>query len=215
MANPILDYSGLSVTRTFTFPDATGTIALDIGSANIVTVGTITAGTWQGTKIGLAYGGTNADLSATGGTHNFLKQSSSGAAITVGQPALADLSDAATIALLASPTFTGTVTTAALAATSITASLDIKVTVAGKGLFVKEGSNAKQGVVTLVLGTAVVSNTSVTANSRIQLTAQSLGTVTVPSALAVSARTASTSFTILASDLTDTSVVAYEIFEPA
>ncbi len=199
MANAAFDFTGLSVTRTFTFPDATGTIALTTGSASIVTVGTITTGTWHGTAIGVTYGGTGADLSGTGGTSQFLKQATAGAAITVVQPALADLSDAATVALLAGATFTG----------------DLKVGTAGKGLFVKEGSNAKQGVATLVLGTAVVSNTSVTANSRIQLTAQSLGTVTVPSALAVSARTASTSFTILASDLTDTSVVAYEIFEPA
>lgn len=83
------------------------------------------------------------------------------------------------------------------------------------GLSVKEGSNAKQGVAVLVAGTVVVANTSVTANSRIQLTAQNLGTVTSPSALCVSARTASTSFTILASQNTDTSTVAYEIFEPA
>ncbi len=199
MASYILDATGLSVTRTFTWPDATGTIALTTGSSSIVTVGTITTGTWHGTAIGVTYGGTGADLSGTGGTSQFLKQATAGAAITVVQPALADLSDAATVALLAGATFTG----------------DLKVGTAGKGLFVKEGSNAKQGVATLVLGTAVVSNTSVTANSRIQLTAQSLGTVTVPSALAVSARTASTSFTILASDLTDTSVVAYEIFEPA
>lgn len=85
----------------------------------------------------------------------------------------------------------------------------------GKGLSIKEGSNAKQGIATLVAGTAVVSNTSVTATSRIQLTAQSLGTVTVPTALAVSARTAGTSFTILSSNLVDTSVVAYSIFEPS
>jgi hypothetical protein len=87
-------------------------------------------------------------------------------------------------------------------------------TVDSIGFAVPEGSNKKQGTTTLVSGTKVVSNTSVTANSRIFLTVQSLGTVTVPSALAVSARVASTSFTILASDLTDTSVVAYEIFEP-
>ena len=84
----------------------------------------------------------------------------------------------------------------------------------GSGLAVKEGSNAKQGVATLSSGTVVVGNTSVTATSRIMLTVQSLGTITVPSALAVSARTAGTSFTILASALTDTSVIAYEIFEP-
>ena len=82
-------------------------------------------------------------------------------------------------------------------------------------LRVTEGANAKQGTATLVAGTVVVNNTSVTANSRIQLTAQNLGTVTSPSALCVSARTAGTSFTILASQNTDTSTVAYEIFEPA
>lgn len=91
----------------------------------------------------------------------------------------------------------------------------LAVSTAGSGLQIKEGSNAKQGTCTLVAGTCTVSNTSVTANSRIFLTAQSLGTVTVPSAYGVSARSAGTSFTILASVITDTSVIAYEIFEPA
>lgn len=84
----------------------------------------------------------------------------------------------------------------------------------GTGLAVSESANGKQGIVTLVGGTATVSNTHVTTNSRIFLTAQSLGTVIIPNALAVTARTASTSFTITSADSTDTSVVAYEIFEP-
>lgn len=50
-------------------------------------------GTWNGTKIGLLYGGTNADLSGTGGTSQFLKQASAGATITVVRPTTADLSD--------------------------------------------------------------------------------------------------------------------------
>jgi hypothetical protein len=86
---------------------------------------------------------------------------------------------------------------------------------AGKGLRVAEGANAKQGVATLVAGTVTVSNTSVTATSRILLTVQSLGTVTAPKAIAVTARTAATSFVITSADATDTSVVAWEIFEPA
>lgn len=81
-------------------------------------------------------------------------------------------------------------------------------------LKVMEGTNAKQGTATLAAGTVTVANTSVTANSRIFLTCQSLGTVTAPSALAVTARTAGTSFTITASQSTDTSVIAYEIIEP-
>lgn len=84
----------------------------------------------------------------------------------------------------------------------------------GNGVQVTEGTNAKQGTATLVAGTKVVANTAVTANSRIFLTVQSLGTVTSPHALAVTARTAGTSFTITSADNTDTSTVAYEIFEP-
>ena len=91
---------------------------------------------------------------------------------------------------------------------------DVDIQTAGQGLAVAEGANAKQGVATLAAGTVTVANTSVTANSRIQLTEQALGTVSVPSALCVSARVAGTSFTILASQATDTSTVAYEIFEP-
>lgn len=85
----------------------------------------------------------------------------------------------------------------------------------GQGLSVKEGSNAKMGLATLSGGTVVVSTTAVTANSRIFLTAQSLGTVAVPSGYGVSARTAGTSFTILASAPTDTSTVAWMIVEPS
>lgn len=90
---------------------------------------------------------------------------------------------------------------------------DFLVNAAGKGFRVKEGSNAKMGVSTLVGGTVVVSNTSVTANSRIFLTCQTPGGT--PGFLRVSARTASTSFTILSSSGTDTSVVGWLILEPA
>src|ERR1051326_9051967 len=47
---------------------------------------------WTG-QLGLSRGGTAADLSATGATHDVLQQSSMGAAITVGRLACADLSD--------------------------------------------------------------------------------------------------------------------------
>jgi len=89
----------------------------------------------------------------------------------------------------------------------------LSVTKAGAGLNVKEGANCKQGTATLVAGTVVVSNTSVTANSRIMLTTQSVGGTA--GFLVVSARTAGTSFTILSSSGTDTSTVAFQIFEPS
>jgi len=82
----------------------------------------------------------------------------------------------------------------------------------GQGLQVAEGSNAKQGTTALVGGSAVVANTSVTASSRIFLTSQADGGT--PGWLRVSNRTAGTNFTITSSSGTDTSTVAYEIFEP-
>lgn len=84
---------------------------------------------------------------------------------------------------------------------------------AGGGLRIKEGANARQGVATLTAGTVTVACTAVTANSRIQLTAQTSGAA--PGALRVSARTPGTSFVITSTSGTDTSVVAYQICEPA
>jgi hypothetical protein len=82
--------------------------------------------------VGLANGGTHADLSATGGTNFVLRQSSVGADITVSQLAAADLSNGVTgsgaVVLANAPTFTGTVTTAAISATSVSASTFVAVT---------------------------------------------------------------------------------------
>ncbi|MCA1839937.1 MAG: hypothetical protein LC723_06360 [Actinobacteria bacterium] len=86
---------------------------------------------------------------------------------------------------------------------------------AGGGIKIKEGANACMGVATLALGSATINTTKVTANSRIFLTVQSLGTVSSPKAVCVFARTAGTSFQIASSDATDTSVIAWEIKEPA
>lgn len=82
----------------------------------------------------------------------------------------------------------------------------------GTGLAVAEGSNAKQGIVTLAAGIGVVANTSVTANSRIFYNGQDTN---VTGFLRITARTIGSGFTITSSVLTDTGVVAYEIFEPA
>lgn len=84
---------------------------------------------------------------------------------------------------------------------------------AGGGFQVKEGTNACMGSATLVAGTVTVNTTKVTANSRIFLTAQTSGAAA--GALRVSARVAGTSFTITSTSGTDTSLVAWEIREPA
>lgn len=91
--------------------------------------------------------------------------------------------------------------------------LNLTMGTAGGGVRIKEGSNARLGAATLVAGTVVVNTTAVTATSRIQLTAQTSGAG--PGALRVSARTAGTSFTITSTSGTDTSLVAWEITEPA
>lgn len=95
------------------------------------------------------------------------------------------------------------------------ASSHVAVTTAGKGFQVKEGSNAKMGQATLVAGTVTVSNTSVTANSRIFLSIASLGTVTIATEVAVTTLTAATSFVITSANVVDTSVINWIIFEPA
>lgn len=121
-------------------------------------------------------------------------------------------------------TFSGTVQTADLLEaqddsganlSTIDALGNVTTQAIGVGFKIKEGTNARMGVATLVGGTKVVSNTSVTANTRILLTVQSLGTVAAPKAIAVTARSAGTSFTITSADATDTSVIAWELIEPS
>lgn len=77
-----------------------------------------------------------------------------------------------------------------------------------------EWPSGATGKVTLVGGTATVLTARVSDASRIFLTAQSLGTVAAPKALAVTARVAGASFTITSADATDTSVVAWHLVDP-
>lgn len=82
-----------------------------------------------------------------------------------------------------------------------------------KSVAINEGSNTTMGTGTLVAGTVVISTTKVTANSRIFLTTQVPGGT--PGALYVSARTASTDFTVTSTSVLDTSTFAWWIVEPA
>ena len=89
--------------------------------------------------------------------------------------------------------------------------LAMDMTPVGSGWRTAEGSNAKQGASALTAGAVTVANTSVTATSRIFLTGNTDGGT--PGWCRVSARTAGTSFTITSSSGTDTSTIAWEIFE--
>lgn len=118
----------------------------------------------------------------------------------------------------------GATTTTTLGATGnvTVTSGDVIVATAGKGLKIKEGSNARMGTATLVSGTVTVSNTSVTASSRILLSRYSAGASTALGILSVGTVAASTSFIINAlkeADATvqtnDVSVVHWVLLEPS
>jgi len=103
----------------------------------------------------------------------------------------------------------GAVTSVSIKQGVVVGTGDVSINTAGYGLKVKGGSNAKQGQASLAGTSVAVSNTSVTANSRILLTevgAGSLGNVYV------SAVTPASGFTITAA-VTHTTTVNYFIFE--
>ena len=207
---PTLTTSLLSVGTLQVPPGTTPGVMLNFGLGNHVLFGP----SFAGRNIGVAFGNIffmTSNLNYNTNASNFLY--SSGAA-----GCIFELTTNGTFAFVTAPA--GTLGSAATLTTAVsitnagvmTCIGNIDVSVAGQGLRVAEGSNAKQGVATLAAGTIAVANTSVTANSRIFLTCQVPGGV--PGFLRVSARTAGTSFTILSSNALDTSTVGYEIFEP-
>lgn len=121
-----------------------------VGQTSLTTLGTITTGIWNGTKVGLAYGGTNADLSGTGGTGQYLKQSSVGAAITVGTIPASDIGSGAALTKTDDTNVTltlgGTPSTSLLAATSLT--LGWTGTLSGT----RGGTGVNNGASTITLG---------------------------------------------------------------
>jgi hypothetical protein len=90
------DYTGYTNNTHITVNDAIQEV--DIVGTNVAIDGNILNATWGGYAIGLNVGGTNSDLSATGGAGNYLKQSSPGAAITVGTIPLTDITGTAVLA---------------------------------------------------------------------------------------------------------------------
>lgn len=103
----------------------------------------------------------------------------------------------------------GTVTRRVIARFSEAGDMDLR---AGGGVRLKEGTNGRAGVATLVNGTVTVSNTLVTSNSRITLDRQNAGG-TLGHLSTV--RTAGTGFTINSSSATETSTVYFTINEPS
>jgi hypothetical protein len=88
---------------------------------------------------------------------------------------------------------------------------NVLIGTAGKGLQIKEGTNARMGLATLAAGTVTVANTSVTANTRVaafrQAPGGTLGHLSVTT-------TPGTGFTLTSSSA-ETSAVAWVLFEAA
>jgi len=83
----------------------------------------------------------------------------------------------------------------------------------GKGIQIREGTNAKQGTCTMAAGACTVSNTQITSNSRLFYNYQNCSANI--GILYESARTPGTSFIITNTNGANTCTVAYEIFEPS
>lgn len=79
------------IRATVTGTPGTGKPVVDDGASGLAWGAVPQAALNSGNKLGLAAGGTNADLSATGGATHFLRQASAGAAVTVGAIATTDL----------------------------------------------------------------------------------------------------------------------------
>jgi len=89
---------------------------------------------------------------------------------------------------------------------------NFKAMQAGKGFFIKEGTNAKMGQATLVGGTILVNNTSVNVNSRIELTRVTPGGT--QGHLSYS-KVDGVSFTINSTEASETSLINWVIWEAA
>lgn len=89
---------------------------------------------------------------------------------------------------------------------------DIVIGLAGKGLRVKSGSNARAGTATLVAGTVTVANTSVTASTVILLGGNTPVTANA-GALYVSSVSPGTGFTVKSTNASDTSKFGYHLVE--
>lgn len=105
---------------------------------------------------------------------------------------------------------------------AVTSLGNVIMSTAGTGVQIKEGSNARMGTATLASGTVTVSNTSITANTRVFVSRASKGSSTAIGELSVPTQTASTSFVITAlkpadgtTETGDLSVINWVLIEPS
>lgn len=91
----------------------------------------------------------------------------------------------------------------------------LSITDLGSGILIKEGSNARMGVVTLSGGSATILNSTVTANTRVFLTINNQSSLNLLGFLRVTGRTPGVSFSISTGITLDFgSVVSWLLIEP-
>lgn len=118
-------------------------------------------------------------------------------------------------AMVSNITFTTLLSAVPLVRMIIEGNGSVAMQATGATLKVKEGANACMGTATLAAGTIVVSTTAVTASSRIFFTRKEGGSPANFGHIYISARTASTSFTITSTNGADAGEVVWIIIEPS
>lgn len=227
-AHDLLIGNGTSA-LTLLAPSATSGVALiSQGAASNPAYGTVVVaggGTGAVTLTGVLTGnGTSAVTANAVTNHGVLLGGASNAVSSLGVAATGTVlagSTGADPAFTGSPSVSGSVTagttlTATLGAITATNGNLVLGTAGNKILSTSVATTTTAGAnsfgsVALASGTATVATTAVTANSLIFATVQALGTVIAPKPIAITAITASTSFVITSSDVTDTSTVAWFI----
>jgi hypothetical protein len=89
---------------------------------------------------------------------------------------------------------------------------DLDIATAGRGLQIKEGSNARMGIATLAGGTVTVNNTTITGSTRVFVFVQSAGGT--QGFLRIASVSPGASFTITSTSGSETSQVAWLLVEP-
>ncbi len=199
-------------------PTTTPAITLTLGALTGVTsfnglvitanTGAITTGTWTATKVGLSYGGTNADLSGTGGTSNYLKQSSVGATITVGTIPASDIGSGA--ALTKTDDTNVTLTLGGTPSTSLLAATSLALGWTG----VLSGARGGTGVANTGFTITIAGNLTTTGAFNTTFATGFTGTITLPTATSTLYSTQSGSITSsqLATSLTDETGTGANVF---
>ena len=161
--NAAIDYSKLNLTSSIINADLVGSIAASkLVGTDISTVGTITSGTWSGTTIDVAHGGTG--LTSVGANGQVL--TSNGTAMTWGNPAATGITTINGISSSAQTLTVGTAGTApAFSSASSTHTLNLpmaSVTSVTAGLLSKADYDlfsAKQPALTAGSGISIIAGT--------------------------------------------------------